>query len=263
MITVFLSTLFIVTFFTYCYYILFQYQRPLLIKSHQLLLLTAHPDDECMFFGPTLTYLQSFSNKTRVHVLCLSTGNADGLGNIRKKELVRSCQKFDISSTHVKSLDHSELQDGMKNNWSPSLIAGIVADYVKKHKIDTIITFDDQGVSGHVNHGAAFYGAKEYTQNHPSGAKLYKLKTISLLRKYIGLVDLIIMAAQDWIRNKSMISHGQSSSFGSPNITFVSPPIGYLQAHKAMRQHQSQLVWFRWLYVTFSRYMFINELEMV
>jgi N-acetylglucosaminylphosphatidylinositol deacetylase len=37
-------------------------------------LLTAHPDDECMFFGPTLTYLQTFSPKTRIHVLCLSTG---------------------------------------------------------------------------------------------------------------------------------------------------------------------------------------------
>jgi N-acetylglucosaminylphosphatidylinositol deacetylase len=43
-------------------------------------------------------------------------------------------------------------------------------------------------------------------------------------------------------------------------LRLISPPISYLVTHKAMRQHQTQLVWFRWLYVTFSRYMFINGL---
>ncbi|KAI8342729.1 putative deacetylase LmbE-like domain-containing protein [Chlamydoabsidia padenii] len=248
MIALFLSTLFIASFFTYCYYILAQYQQPVPIKSNNLLLLTAHPDDECMFFGPTLTFLQSFSSKTRIHVLCLSTGNADGLGDIRKKELVRSCQKFNISSSHVKSLDHRELQDGMNNNWSPSLIADLLADHVKKYKIDTIVTFDDKGVSGHLNHAAAFYGANEYRQTH--SIQLYKLTTISLLRKYVGIVDLMVMAIQNKIQS-------------SAKVLIISPPFAYLQAHKAMRQHHSQLVWFRWLYVSFSRYMFINELEKV
>lgn len=32
-------------------------------------------------------------------------GNADGLGSIRKKELVKSCQTFGIQTSHVKSLD--------------------------------------------------------------------------------------------------------------------------------------------------------------
>jgi N-acetylglucosaminylphosphatidylinositol deacetylase len=27
-----------------------------------------------------------------------------------------------------------------------------------------------------------------------------------------------------------------------------------------MRRHWSQLVWFRWLYVLFSRYMWVNDL---
>ena len=33
----------------------------------------------------------------------------------------------------------------------------------------------------------------------------------------------------------------------------------YARAHRAMRQHWSQLVWFRWLYVSFSRYLWVNE----
>ena len=36
------------------------------------LLVTAHPDDECMFFAPTVIRLLEL--KARVHVLCLSEG---------------------------------------------------------------------------------------------------------------------------------------------------------------------------------------------
>lgn len=36
------------------------------------LIVTAHPDDEAMFFGPTIQRLQR--EGTRIHVLCLSTG---------------------------------------------------------------------------------------------------------------------------------------------------------------------------------------------
>jgi len=35
--------------------------------------------------------------------------------------------------------------------------------------------------------------------------------------------------------------------------------VDYLTALRAMRQHWSQLVWFRWLYVLFSKYMWVNE----
>lgn len=68
----------------------------------RVLLLTAHPDDETFFFGPTLTSLISapVSASSReeasdtvavtfpqVYSLCFSVGNADGLGDIRRREL--------------------------------------------------------------------------------------------------------------------------------------------------------------------------------
>ncbi|KAI8885177.1 LmbE-like protein [Backusella circina FSU 941] len=202
--------------------------------GRQVLILTAHPDDECMFFGPTITSL--LHSKSRLHLLCLSTGNADGLGDVRKRELRKSGQILGIS--HIKSMDHPDLQDGMKNQWDAKLIAEIVKDYATKHKIDTIITFDDKGVSGHANHIACYKGA-----NQASGIQLYRLVSIPLVRKYIGVLDLLL------------------SMKDNTEMTFISPPLAYLLTHKAMRQHNSQLVWFRWLYVTFSRFMFINHLE--
>lgn len=84
----------------------------------RVLLLTAHPDDEAMFFGPTLLALASASPpgeapidlqdhsqavlsipkpKLEVFSLCLSTGNADGLGNVRAAELEASLDIFGVS----------------------------------------------------------------------------------------------------------------------------------------------------------------------
>ena len=38
------------------------------------LIVTAHPDDECMFFAPTIIRLVEFN--ASVHLLCLSEGTA-------------------------------------------------------------------------------------------------------------------------------------------------------------------------------------------
>ncbi|KAI8060844.1 putative deacetylase LmbE-like domain-containing protein [Gongronella butleri] len=253
MFSFFVCSLFVLSALVYSYAILSQQNRPLPVKTKNTLLVIAHPDDECMFFGPTLTSLQATSPKTKVHVLCLSTGNADGLGKQREKELSRSCQVLGIAPSRLRTVDHAALQDGMTNEWSPAVIAPMVAAMVDKNKIDTIITFDDYGVSGHTNHRAAYRGVLAYQEQYGGEVAVYKLVSISVLRKYIGMLDILMMNLQArWLRRP-----------GAASWTSISSVPAYLQTHMAMRQHRTQLVWFRWLYVTFSRYMFINELERV
>ena len=41
-------------------------------KESNVLLVTAHPDDECMFFTPTMSSLAA--SGARLSLLCLSTG---------------------------------------------------------------------------------------------------------------------------------------------------------------------------------------------
>lgn len=50
---------------------------------------------------------------------------------------------------------------------------------------------------------------------------------------------------------------------GLPMPIYVSGLKEYGTALKAMRNHGSQMVWFRWGYVLFSRYMWVNEWEEV
>lgn len=60
------------------------------LYNKKICLLIAHPDDEAMFFAPTLLALTSPETGNHVKILCLSTGNADGLGETRRRELVKS-----------------------------------------------------------------------------------------------------------------------------------------------------------------------------
>jgi N-acetylglucosaminylphosphatidylinositol deacetylase len=52
------------------------------------------------------------------------------------------------------------LQDNPKVWWDTDLIAKVVEEYVKRWKVDAIITFDDGGVSGHINHRAVSAGVR-------------------------------------------------------------------------------------------------------
>lgn len=98
--------------------------------SSVTLLVTAHPDDEVMFFSPTLDQFSRESSAS-LHILCLSTGNFEGLGSTRVNELIKCAALFNISSNNVHIIDNIELQDGMENTWRCELIADIVNDYIE------------------------------------------------------------------------------------------------------------------------------------
>jgi N-acetylglucosaminylphosphatidylinositol deacetylase len=77
----------------------------LAIKSQNILLVTAHPDDEAMFFAPTILSLSTKHSLGMFH-LCLSTGNADGLGALRKAELSNSLDVLGIHPDKRQIFDH-------------------------------------------------------------------------------------------------------------------------------------------------------------
>ncbi|XP_068326135.1 uncharacterized protein [Pyrus communis] len=58
------------------------------VNKRNVLFVVAHPDDESMFFTPTINYLTSRGHN--VHILCLSIGDADGKGTTRKEELYQA-----------------------------------------------------------------------------------------------------------------------------------------------------------------------------
>ncbi|KAI0346692.1 LmbE-like protein [Trametopsis cervina] len=229
-----------------------------------ILLLTAHPDDECMFFAPTVLALAAAdaggspqSKKHNVHSLCLSAGNADGLGDVRRDELSRSLDVLGIEAGRRQLIDHPDLQDDITLKWNKSIITQVLEPYVTQNNITVILTFDTYGISGHPNHKSLPRGVLHFlsvfSETHTTPRpRLFALVSHSMGDKYIG--PLAALLAKLDLLVGSLVSTGAS---GLP--VFVAGIGAYRRALSAMMQHRSQLVWFRWLYVSFSRYMWVNE----
>ena len=128
--------------------------------------------------------------------------------------------------------------------------------------IHAIITFDAGGVSAHPNHKSLYTGAHAFLKalmHRHSGwecpIKLYTLTTTSVFRKYISLLDAPATMIGVITRKKEL------GNYPTP-MMFVSSPVGYRTAQRAMTTaHESQMRWFRWGWISFSRYMVLNDLK--
>ncbi|KAJ9613443.1 N-acetylglucosaminyl-phosphatidylinositol de-N-acetylase [Cladophialophora chaetospira] len=107
---------------------------PSLLRNKRIILLIAHPDDESMFFSPTLQALTHPSLQNHLKILCMSTGNSDGLGATRRTELEKAAVTLGIRRKEdVFILDDERFKDGMKEEWKAEDISRVLASAFAPH----------------------------------------------------------------------------------------------------------------------------------
>jgi len=209
-------------------------------RMSRVLLVTAHPDDEVMFFGPTILSLVEAG--CELFLLVMSPGREPG--HRRKHELYRSCLELGISQENIILVRHSKLRDDPNSRWREELVSNIVTRHVLSLNIDTLLTFDRAGVSGHRNHVSLYHAAAVISLENVVTADIYSLSTVNMMRKYSSVLDVPM-------------------SFLLCPTVFMSSLSQWWRLQRAMRQHWSQYTWYRRLYMLFSRYTLINTLELV
>ena len=228
----------------------------------------AHPDDESMFFLPTICSLQCVRSNSRelplqqVWLVCLSNGNYNGLGTTREIELNRAGGYLGLDRIMI--VHHDELQDSPTQRWPKHVVARVLeemcllltttdsdSDYNLR-----LYTFDEKGVSGHINHVDTYLGVKYFLQNRDHTEKVhvqgFQLMTNdNLLTKYFPLVHWVVfLCTLLGIGKKAPTSIQQSTRY-----TLYQPWINW----KCMAYHASQFVWYRRLFVVFSCYTYENQ----
>ncbi|CAH1957442.1 unnamed protein product [Acanthoscelides obtectus] len=159
----------------------------------RVLFVIAHPDDECMFFGPTILNYTRKENCT-VYLMCLSTGKSYGMGSVRKNELYKSCQVLGIPQNHIMVHNHTLLPDAMDVRWPIDVVAELISKNIDSLGITALITFDRYGVSNHYNHCSIYYGIASliFNEKIPKGCGIYVLESINVFRKYWSVLDIPI-----------------------------------------------------------------------
>lgn len=258
-----------------------QHSKPAL--SGRTLLVTAHPDDETMFFGPCAIGLKSSDQEAAsLSILCLSAGDFYGQGDVRKRELLAAARKLGCRQVHI--VEDEALQDGQQNVWDTAHLAALIGETLQREAIENLITFDGVGVSGHANHVALSRCLPLLRRTFSAQVlNMYQLETVNITRKYLGFLELPITLLLDYCCSKKKrqqeedggsitagdallrrgLREAASSSSASRKLTFV---LNFRERRlllTALRKHHSQMLWFRHLYATFSRYMFVNTLNKV
>lgn len=196
-------------------------------RSHgRHLLLVAHPDDESMFFSPTMLNLQG-----RIDLLCLSNGNKYGMGQTREQEIRGLASHLGIGLTLVRKFEDGE-------DWySWAVCAYLLKMHILK-PFDVLITFDEKGMSGHKNHISCQKGARHFLKLRREVRGMF-LKSRNIFCKYLF-------------------------DFSSSGVSYVTPLSMYMTPVRLMLFHRSQMVdWFRWLFVSFSNTMTYNDFAVV
>ncbi|CCD27222.1 N-acetylglucosaminylphosphatidylinositol deacetylase NDAI_0K00330 [Naumovozyma dairenensis CBS 421] len=246
----------------------------------QLSLVIAHPDDELMFFAPTLLQLNRFlPTSIPFNIICFSDGDAEGLGYLRRKELHDSINLL-LSSSNNRKINISILDfiDGMDQVWDgkqllSSLQNELLVNVPPSIKNNILLTFDANGISNHPNHIAcnkavhdliSYDGGKDKEMNIiglmlSSKSDEYNI-VMNLLSKYtFFVIDLVKVY---W--NLATGTFNTIPNSASLELSFINTYSQYILSYASMlNTHKSQMVWFRYGWWWFSRFVFSNDLLVV
>ncbi len=125
------------------------------IKKRNILAIFAHPDDDV--FGPGGTIIKLSKNNNNIYEVLITNGQSGtnqisgkkekNLGFKRKNEAKKSAEILKI-----KKIFFLNYQDGFLYNNIYHQIASKIEKIIKKYKIETLLTYEINGVSGHIDH---------------------------------------------------------------------------------------------------------------
>jgi N-acetylglucosaminylphosphatidylinositol deacetylase len=138
-----------------------------------------------------------------------------------------------------------------------------------------VLTFDAQGVSGHPNHRDTSAGVAEAAAQSGGGSSssisgednsihsVWQLRSEPLALKFLGPVGAALAALLALLGRRKSGGAAPPPPPPPPLVAIVPARAPVLASLRAMRLHASQWVWFRWLFVAFSSYGWVNVLERV
>ena len=237
------------------------------MSSRAVLFVTAHPDDESLFFAPTIA--SAVSAGCRVHILSLTDGDRGGAGATRTAELVAAAVALGVDACDARVANVAGVRDGPDEVWDVSVASASVAAAISHSRARVVVTFDARGVTGHANHIAtavAVRRAHVEAGGSQSPWALYELRSVPSWRVFCGPIGVGTCAPR--ARTPWEVSWGTGAHAAAPlpQGDVAVRARGWLPcaaSHRGMHAHASQYVWWRKLFVVAATYSYENVIRRV
>src|SRR3990167_80093 len=116
----------------------------------RLVCVFAHPDDEAMGPGGTVAKL---AQEAEVYLICATAGNAGdsadskALGKLRQEDLRAAAKILGVKKVDFLGFDDGQLCNNLYHN-----LANKIEERVRDYQPETLLTFELNGVTGHLDH---------------------------------------------------------------------------------------------------------------
>jgi LmbE family N-acetylglucosaminyl deacetylase len=141
------------------------------IKNKNIVAVFAHPDDES--FGPSAT-LAKLAKDNNLYLIVVTDGSG-GLGKDQFKEKLSQIRKKEVEKAAVilgiKKVFFLNYQDGTLCNNLYHQIAEKIFQIIKEINASTILTYENLGVSGHLDHIAVSLICSYLYEKYPKQIK--------------------------------------------------------------------------------------------
>lgn len=223
---------------------IFPYPLPEFTEKTRILLLITHTDDGCIYFGPLIVTFLHIKN-CELYVMCMLHEKYTQSERIfKKKELLKSCSVLGIPEGNVILVTRQFVSPIPFLNNTFTACAKCVLNHIEGIDADYIYTFDKNGVNRHPDHMFLFRTLSYMCMRKiiPVNCRVFKLQTISILRRFSCIADLLI------------------SEWKSQHIFIVSPT-ERRRIKEALMVHKTQSRWYNQILFQMSRYSYINTME--
>ncbi len=228
--------------------------------SRTLLAVFAHPDDES--FGPGGTLAKCAAEGVAVHLICATLGEAgesdtpelgecEDLPCRREQELRCAADILGLAEVHLLGYRDSGMAGSPANQHpralmqaDPDVLAGQVADLMRRLRPQVALTFDPFGGYGHPDHIAMHRATVAAYERLPEGERPQKLYFTTLsrttLRWIVRLMPLFGVDPAAMGKNRD-INLRAALEHGLPMTTRVDISAYYKVKQRAGECHSSQL----------------------
>ncbi|RCX22990.1 LmbE family N-acetylglucosaminyl deacetylase [Fontibacillus phaseoli] len=148
-------------------------------KSRTVAFIYAHPDDETFGCSYLIRQIADEGNKPILFTATRGDAGKTGhLGAMTREELatkrdVELAKAVDILGISV--MEQAGMGDGKLKEVAPAVLQQQIADFLRRHEADVVVTFPEDGISGHSDHIVIHHAVNEvvFGGQAPSVQKLY------------------------------------------------------------------------------------------